>query len=306
MAVTLYGPDGQPIDRSRLLVEQAAPSLASVRNIVQGHPADGLTPQRLAMLLREAEQSNARAYLELAEQMEERDLHYLGVLSKRKRSIAQLDLTVVPASRSADDKAAARLVEELLLNRLELQDELFDIQDAIGKGYSVTEILWDTSLNQWAPKRLAHRDPRFFRFSLEDGETLELWTNDGYVPLPPFQFVGHFGRVKSGLPIRGGLARAVAWPYLFKNFDLKSWVVFAEVFGHPLRVGKYHAGASEEDKAALLRALRNISTDCAAMVPESMQIDFIEAKMTGNIELFEKMPHQRNRRDTNARITTIS
>ena len=35
---------GVPIDRQRLLVEQAAPSLTSVRNIISGHPAEGLTP----------------------------------------------------------------------------------------------------------------------------------------------------------------------------------------------------------------------------------------------------------------------
>jgi phage gp29-like protein len=96
-------------------------------------------------------------------------------------------------------------------------------------------------------------------------------------------------KAKSGLPIRGGLARAVAWAYLFKNFDVKSWVVFAEAYGHPLRVGKYGTGATPEDKAALLKALRNIAGDAAAMIPESMMIEFIEAKVAGNIDLFERM-----------------
>lgn len=77
--------------------------------------------------------------------------------------------------------------------------------------------------------------------------------------------------------------------YLFKNFDIKSWVVFAEAYGHPLRVGKYGPGATLEDKGALLKALRNIASDAAAMIPESMAIDFTEAKMSGNIELFERM-----------------
>jgi len=52
---------GRPVNRQALLLEQSAPALGSVRNIFSGHPADGLKPQRLASILREAEQSNAIA-----------------------------------------------------------------------------------------------------------------------------------------------------------------------------------------------------------------------------------------------------
>ena len=284
----LLGPDGQPINRQRLLVEQAGPSLTSVRQIVSGHPADGLDPRKLGALLRDAETGNPRAFLELAEQMEERDLHYLGVMGKRKRAVCQLDMTVVDANKDAKSKQAGDLVRRFL-DRMELQDEIFDILDAVGKGFSVTEILWDTAGGPWLPKKLEHRDPRWFRYSLEDGKTLEMWDNDGYKPLAPYQFIYHVSKAKSGLPIRGGLARAVTWAYLFKNFDIKSWVVFAEAYGHPLRVGKYGPGATNEDRAVLLKALRNIAGDAAAMIPESMAIEFTEAKMSGNIDLFERM-----------------
>jgi phage gp29-like protein len=67
-------------------------------------------------------------------------------------------------------------------------------------------------------------------------------------------------------------------------------VVFAEVFGPPLRVGRFGPGASEEDKRTLLRALRNVAQDCAAMIPAGMEMEFIESR-SGNAghELFEKM-----------------
>lgn len=109
------------------------------------------------------------------------------------------------------------------------------------------------------------------------------------MPLSPYKYVAHIHKSKSGLPIRGGLARPVAWGYLFKNFDIKSWVQFAEIFGVPLRVGRYGPGATDSEKATLLRAVRNISTDAAAIIPESMGIEFIEAKLSGSIDLFEKL-----------------
>ena len=76
-------------------------------------------------------------------------------------------------------------------------------------------------------------------------------------PLAPFKFVVHFAKAKAGLPIRGGLARAAAgWSYLFKNYVLKDWVTFAEVYGQPLRVGKYGAGATEARQASVTQGSR--------------------------------------------------
>src|SRR5208337_4868486 len=88
-------------------------------------------------------------------------------------------------------------------------------------------------------------------------------------PLYPFKFVTHIARAKAGLPIRGGLARAAGWSYLFKSYALKDWAAFAEVYGQPLRVGKYGPGATEEDKHALLSAVAHIGTDAAAIIPDS-------------------------------------
>ncbi|HRM75394.1 MAG TPA: DUF935 family protein, partial [Paracoccus sp. (in: a-proteobacteria)] len=51
-----------------------------------------------------------------------------------------------------------------------------------------------------------------------------------------------------------------------------------DVSGMPLRVGKYDKGASAEEKRVLLRAVRDLATDAAAIIPAGMEIDFIEAK----------------------------
>lgn len=72
---------GQPIDLGRLRQEEAGATIAGVRRVIAGHPADGLTPQRLGHLLRDADELEPERYLELAEQMEEKDLHYRSVLA---------------------------------------------------------------------------------------------------------------------------------------------------------------------------------------------------------------------------------
>lgn len=291
---------GNPVQLDALKEERAGPTVTGVRSYIAGHPSAGLTPQRLAGLLRAAEQGDPMRYLELAEDMEEKDLHYLGVLGTRKRQVAQLEITVEEGGeeqRHIDHKA---FVEDWL-NRAGLEDELFDILDAIGKGFSVTEILWETSAGQWWPRRLKWRDQRWFGFDLVDGETVRLRDEGGQlVPLDPFKFVVCSIKAKSGLPIRGGIARAAAWAYLFKNFDVKGWVSFAEVYGQPLRLGKYHAGATDKEKAALLQAVASIGRDAAAIVPEGMVIEFVKTEVGSSSELFERLANYMDRQVSKA------
>ena len=109
--------------------------------------------------------------------------------------------------------------------------------------------MWDTSSGQWQPQRLEHRDPRWFTFDRVDGRTPLLRTEEGDVPLQPYKFITTVISAKSGLPIRGG---------------------------------KYGQGASEQDKDTLFRAVQNIAGDCAAIMPASMEIEFIESKITGS------------------------
>ena len=112
--IPLVWPDGRELKREVLQEEIAAPAYGSPRTIYSGHPAQGLDPARLAGLLLGAEQGDAMAYFELAEEMEEKDLHYLAVLGTRKRAVAQLPIEVEPAGDSTQEKDDAKLVEDWL------------------------------------------------------------------------------------------------------------------------------------------------------------------------------------------------
>ncbi|AXI50413.1 DUF935 domain-containing protein [Sulfitobacter sp. SK025] len=280
---------GQPVKRAALTEEVAAATLGGVRSPLSGHPGDGLNPIRLANILREADQGDPVRYLELAEVIEERDPHYLGVLGTRRRSVSQIEITVEAASDEAFDVEMANMVREWL-DRDELSDELFDILDSIGKGYSFTEIIWDTSEGQWQPARLEWRDPRWFRFDRVNLATpMKLDDHGQEVPLEAFKFIYANVKAKSGLALRSGLARVAMWGWMFKAFTQRDWAIFSQTYGQPLRLGKWGAGASEADKNTLFDAVANIAGDCAAIIPESMSIDFVETSNVGaSADLYEK------------------
>ena len=280
---------GNQVQRAELSREVAAPTLGGVRSPLSGYPGDGLNPVRLANILRAADQGDPVQYLELAETIEERDPHFLGVIGTRKRAVSQLDITVEPASNDAQDVKIADMVRDWL-KREELQQEVFHILDCISKGYSMTEIVWDTSESQYQPDRLIWRDPRHFRFARHDLTTPLMLDEGGReVALPAFRFIYADIPAKSGLPLRSGLSRVAAWGWMFKAFTARDWAIFTQTYGQPLRVGKWQPGASEDDKSTLFRAVANIAGDCAAIIPDTMSIDFVETKSVGaSIDLYEK------------------
>lgn len=292
MDKTLLDHRGRPIRKQELRQEIAAPSLTGVRQVWNPEAiASTITPDRLASLLQDAANGDARAYLTLAEEMEERDPHYAAVLGSRKRAVTKLPVSVEAASDSAHDVKLADAVRAQI-RRPDFRHMKHDLMDGIGKGYAVVEMLWDTRAKPWQP-RFKWRDPRFFIFDRTDAETLRLLdekdTTNG-IELPPYKFLTHVPHIKSGLPIRNGLARLVAVAYMCKSYTLTDWMTFAELFGMPIRVGKYGTGATAEDINKLVSALANIGTDAAAAIPQSMQIDFVEGgNAAGGPELFERL-----------------
>jgi phage gp29-like protein len=270
---------GNPIIREVMTARLSQATTTGVRQAVGPHVTGGLDPQGLADILRGAEDGDPEQYLALAEEMEEKEPHYLSVLGTRKRQVSQLDKTVQPGTSDAEGKKLADAVQEQFLDSDLIDDALFDILDAVGKGFSLHELMWDTEGSQWWIDSLEFVDPRFLRFDRATRRIPLLRANNDNgigLPLLPHKFLFQEIKAKSGIVVRSGFARPVSWIWMFKNFAVKDWVQFAEIYGMPLRVGEYAPGASEDDKAELLRAVSAISSDAAAVIPQNMKINFQE------------------------------
>ena len=260
---------GRPMpSAASLRREVAGPTLAGVRPAVSESPAAGLTPARLAAIHRDAAEGDGLASLQLAEDIEERDLHYAGVLGTRKRSVAQLPITVEAASDAPEHQRHQALIEEWVETGV-LEEALFDILDAVGKGFSVCEIMWRTEPGSTWPEKLIYRPQRWFTVDRTDRDTVLLRDIEAVagIPLAPHQFLLHRHPQKSGLLLRSGLARLASWAWMYKAFTLRDWALFVQNYGQPMRVGRYGPDSSEADRETLWTAIANIAGDCAATSP---------------------------------------
>ena len=270
---------GRPIQYDKLTEELAAARITGIRQVWHQSVASGLTPQRLANILQAAAEGSAHDYLTLAEEMEERDLHYASVLGTRKLAVSGLNIRIEAATDETEDVRRADALNEVVTSP-DFGELQADLTDALGKGYAVSEIIWDRSGKTWNPSRFESRDPRFFMFDRETGRELRLLDDDNVfdgIPLEPYKFIVHLPRIRSGLPIRGGLARLGAVGYMCKAWTWKDWMGFADIFGMPMRVGRYGPGASKDDIQTLMSAVANLGSDAAAVIPDSMRIDFTQA-----------------------------
>ncbi|UWU13262.1 DUF935 domain-containing protein [Rhizobium sullae] len=281
---SILGPDGRPIAIQTLSEEVATPTVAGVRRTHEERVASGLTPERLGAILREAAEGNARNYLTLAEEMEERYLHYASQLQTRRLALEGIEVTVEA------NGAAARIVDAVteLIQDDGFDEALGNLTDGISKGYAVVEMMWEYERKALRPVTYIERDPRFFQLDRLALRELRLAV-DGSIDgeeLPQAKFLRHMPRTKMGLPLRRGMARPAAWAYLIQQFTLQDWAAFSEVYGMPLRVGKYNANASAGDKRTLLKAVASIANDAAAIIPQGMDIEFHEVSGNNGAAVF--------------------
>lgn len=292
---TLYDQFNRPITRTEKKPDIRPLAAAPLTNAWREYVADGLTPVRLAGILKEADAGDLRRQAELFDQIEERDAHIIGEISKRRNIILDADFDLTPASDDAGDVKIAEDVEKMFENITDWADVLVSLQDSVGKGFSAIELEWDVSEGQAVVENFKFIEQKRFLFMDLAGilSTVPRLVTDVDVmgtEIPAWKMMLHKYGGKSGHAVNAGLYRICAWWYLFKNYAIKDWVVFCEVYGMPLRLGKYDQGASEGDINALEIAVRTLGSDAAGVISKATEIEFItSSKGAVSTDLYENL-----------------
>jgi len=272
---------------------QAAPSSSGfgARTVVGHVDVDTLGPRSTKRMLLAAESGDLCAQAELFERMEEKDGELDAHLRTRKSGVARLRFEIQPADQSPEAQQAADLCREFVARIPALRDAVFDLLDAVPKGFSVQEIEWETSSDRWQPRRLTWRPQRWFTVA-DDGQTLLLRGDDGTgVPLNPLNFVIHRVKARSGFCARTGLLRSCVRAFVVRHFAWKDWMAFAEVYGMPARLGWLREGVpwDSDEARELWQAVRALGMDAAAVVREGNRIEVLDTRSVGEGQIFERI-----------------
>ncbi len=282
---------GNPIQIKELAGEPQTARVAALYSEFADHPTRGLTPAKLARLYEDAEQGDLTAQARLAEDMEEKDAHLFAELSKRRLAWLTVDWNLVPPTDATPaEKQATAELEALMRDALDMDALIQDMAGGILPGYACIELSWAQVDGRWLPTPYA-RPTDWFTVLPQARDVLRLRTDEpGGEALRPWGWITHLHPAKSGYITRAGLVRMLGWPFIFRNLTARDLAEFLEIYGLPLRLGRYPAGASSEEKSTLMQAVVSIGHNAAGILPEGMSVEFQQAAQ-GAADPFLAMMH---------------
>ena len=262
------------------------------RTVVSHVDIDTLGPRQIKNMLLEAESGDLASQCALFERMEEKDGELDAHLRTRKSGVSSLRFELLPADESAAAAEAAALCRELIGALPNIKEAIFDLMDAVPKGFSVLEIQWQTDARTWRPAKLLWRPQRWFT-AADDGETLLLRDESGGQgrPINPLNFILHRAKARSGFCGRTGLLRSCVRAFVVRHVSWKDWMAFAEVYGMPPRIGHLREGVpwDSEEARQLWQAVRSLGMDAAAVVREGSRIEMVDGRGAGDGEIFQRI-----------------
>lgn len=223
----------------------------------------------------------------------EKDPHISAILQTRKLSVAGLRWAVIPRDeKNARQKKIADFCQHKLEELENFNQDIYELMDAVGKGFSVSEIIWDKSKDgSISPIKIMNRTQRRFQFDAVSRE-LKLRTIDNPWygnPLEPRKFICHRGASVWENPFGDALDQKLYWMWLFKKTVLTFWMKKNEVDMSSVPLVRHPAGANEQLKNEAMAIAQQIRVGAYGRIPENFEIVWAETKNGGNaVEQYNK------------------
>lgn len=220
----------------------------------------------------------------------QKDAQVRACLNIKKLSILSRGWQVHPASDDLDDVRVAEFVRWCLEDmRGALIDVLYNIMDAVAKGFSISEINY--KLIEDGPYRgmvgldsVKSKDP--VEITFETDEFLNMtgikqgFRRDNKLPGEKFLVYTYMPRYES--PYGTSDLRAAYRHWWSKDIILRFYNVYLEKFGSPTVVGAYSRGTPKSHQDDLLRVLDKIQQETAIVLPDDIKVELLEAQRGGD------------------------
>ncbi|MCE5199051.1 MAG: DUF935 family protein [Armatimonadota bacterium] len=222
----------------------------------------------------------------------QRDAQVAACFTIKKLAVLSRGWEVHPASNSPLDREVADFVR-FTLNDMRgcIIDVLYNVLDAMAKGFSVLEINYQIidrgpHEGRIGLANIKSKDPATFTFEVDEFMNIKGLLRTGGVAagdsaLPPEKFVIYSYLPKYESPYGTSDLRAAYKHYWSKDVLTRFLNLYLEKYGSPTAKGSYKRGTPKAAQEELLRVLDKIQQETAIVIPEDVQIELIEAQRGG-------------------------
>lgn len=228
----------------------------------------------------------------LFEEIRNRDLRIGGICQTRKLAPASKEWKI-----ESEDKERQRFIYDILTN-LDMQNIITSIVEAQIQGVTLIEINWQLIDDKIIPIEL-RRIPNWLlvyddindEYKVLDAKEADLFKmrissaiTDDRIDLNKFKLVDIDERkileVEASDNInpngfRNGCIDGLIWIYFLKNYGLKDYATYLELFGNPMRIGKYDPlNSNPLTEQKLIEAVKNFGNLSWAVLSKDMDIVF--------------------------------
>ncbi|MFI0433151.1 MAG: DUF935 family protein [Candidatus Nanopelagicales bacterium] len=254
------------------------PDLLAPAPLIDRYPVvlgSGLTLQYVSNALRICTTGYRQNYVDLFNELIERDAHAQAMVVKRVQTIAGARLSIDPPDLPPDHPEAdlareiAETVSQRILGLPDLTQRLASLARADILGVAASEVVWGDVDGGFWPRRLTFVHSRRLAYPDAGSWDLHLWDQGsvtGYgwdAPtnrpgfglnitrdMPPGKFVVHTPQFRDDYPTREGLGRALVWLMAFKIIGMRQGASFIERYTKILTWASYATTSTDVPRAA--------------------------------------------------------
>jgi len=222
------------------------------------------------------------------DEMEAKDAHVYAVYQTRRLAISLIPWEIIPANKS---KRAA-VIAEFVFSVIEdckgpFSEDIKQLTDAIGKGFSILEIVWKyIAEGKWKGKYgieelVFHKQRYWFfkdgRWHKQDSDIAMFGPDRLNAKEIPWEKIVHYAYDSQDSLYGRAAFKPIYWFSWLKREGWKSWIIFLNRYGSPITKGTFPENTPQLDQDKLLEVLQTIQEETALIHPKDFDVSFLEA-----------------------------
>jgi phage gp29-like protein len=254
-----------------------------------------VAPASVVQILDAAKGGDLLQQSHLYQRMEETWPRLAKNMHELRQAVARAPYTVVAHAERGEDPSPkaeekADFIQGILddwrgdpiRNENNFEDCIYDICDAIGKGISIQEILYQQTDAGIGVSGTYWIDPSYYGYSSESPDLmLRPQSQNDWIDIPRDQFIVAMSKNRSGNPIGYGLMRPLAWLWSGMVYG-RDWMLnYAQLFGVPIRWATYDPN-HRDIESTLADMLEGMGSAGWGAFPKGTEINLVSPSSQGD------------------------